>query len=65
MNDDHLETLFLDAGGVLVHPNWERVSQALAQAGVKVPVWPQLASVAFTTAPFFSMPKGSRSGPPS
>jgi len=29
-----LETLFLDAGGVLVHPSWERVSAALARQGV-------------------------------
>lgn len=29
-------TLFLDAGGVLVHPNWVRVSQAMADAGVDV-----------------------------
>lgn len=30
------ETLFLDAGGVLVFPNWTRVSDALAQHGVRV-----------------------------
>jgi HAD superfamily hydrolase (TIGR01509 family) len=29
-----IETLFLDAGGVLVHPNWERVADALARHGV-------------------------------
>ena len=29
-----LETLFLDAGGVLVHPNWERVAAALERHGV-------------------------------
>jgi len=29
-----IETLFLDAGGVLVHPNWSRVSEALARRGV-------------------------------
>jgi HAD superfamily hydrolase (TIGR01509 family) len=29
-------TLFLDAGGVLVHPSWARVSRALADAGVEV-----------------------------
>ena len=29
-----LRTLFLDAGGVLVVPNWQRVSQALAGHGV-------------------------------
>ena len=32
-----VETLFLDAGGVLVHPNWQRVSQTLARHGVAVP----------------------------
>lgn len=31
-----LRTVFLDAGGVLVHPNWERVSAALRQHGVEV-----------------------------
>ena len=31
-----LETLFLDAGGVLVFPNWQRVSDALARHGIKV-----------------------------
>jgi HAD superfamily hydrolase (TIGR01549 family) len=31
-----IQTLFLDAGGVLVHPNWDRVSQALADAGIEV-----------------------------
>jgi putative hydrolase of the HAD superfamily len=30
-------TLLLDAGGVLVHPNWERVSAALARHGVTAP----------------------------
>lgn len=29
-----IETVFLDAGGVLVHPNWERVSAGLAGHGV-------------------------------
>ncbi|MGE0816626.1 MAG: HAD family hydrolase [Vicinamibacterales bacterium] len=28
------ETVFLDAGGVLVHPNWVRVAEALARHGV-------------------------------
>ena len=32
----HIETLFLDAGGVLVHPNWHRVSMALREQGVSV-----------------------------
>jgi HAD superfamily hydrolase (TIGR01509 family) len=27
-------TVFLDAGGVLVHPNWERVAETLARHGV-------------------------------
>lgn len=31
-----LETVFLDAGGVLLHPNWWRVADALAQRGVTV-----------------------------
>jgi len=31
-----IETLFLDAGGVLVDPNWERISAALAGHGVRV-----------------------------
>jgi HAD superfamily hydrolase (TIGR01509 family) len=31
-----LETVFLDAGGVLVFPNWTRVSQTLAKHGVMV-----------------------------
>ncbi len=31
-----LDTLFLDAGGVLVFPNWQRVSDALAGHGVTV-----------------------------
>jgi putative hydrolase of the HAD superfamily len=29
-----LQTLFLDAGGVLVFPNWQRVSETLARHGV-------------------------------
>jgi HAD superfamily hydrolase (TIGR01509 family) len=31
-----LQTVFLDAGGVLLHPNWWRVSDALAEQGVSV-----------------------------
>ncbi len=31
-----LETLFLDAGGVLVFPNWQRVSDTLGRQGVAV-----------------------------
>jgi HAD superfamily hydrolase (TIGR01549 family) len=31
-----LDTLFLDAGGVLVHPSWARVAEALAARGVGV-----------------------------
>lgn len=31
-----LETLFLDAGGVLLYPNWQRVSSTLASHGVHV-----------------------------
>jgi len=33
---DHLETLFLDAGGVLVFPNWNRVADALRRHGITV-----------------------------
>jgi HAD superfamily hydrolase (TIGR01549 family) len=32
-----IQTVFLDAGGVLVNPNWVRVSAALAAHGVDVP----------------------------
>ena len=31
-----LETVFLDAGGVLLYPNWWRVSEGLAEHGVRV-----------------------------
>jgi len=31
-----LETVFLDAGGVLLFPNWHRISDALAKQGVEV-----------------------------
>jgi HAD superfamily hydrolase (TIGR01549 family) len=31
-----IKTVFLDAGGVLVHPNWQRVSETLAKYGVSV-----------------------------
>ena len=31
-----LETVFLDAGGVLIHPNWWRISAVLAEHGVRV-----------------------------
>ena len=31
-----LETVFLDAGGVLIYPNWWRISDALAAQGVSV-----------------------------
>ena len=31
-----LETVFLDAGGVFIYPNWWRVSDALAKFGVQV-----------------------------
>jgi putative hydrolase of the HAD superfamily len=33
-NHQIVETLFLDAGGVLVHPNWQRVADTLARHGV-------------------------------
>jgi HAD superfamily hydrolase (TIGR01509 family) len=31
-----VDTVFLDAGGVLVHPSWRRVSETLARHGVQV-----------------------------
>lgn len=31
------DTVFLDAGGVLVHPNWVRVAEALGRHGVDAP----------------------------
>ena len=31
-----LETVFLDAGGVFIYPNWWRISEALAKYGVHV-----------------------------
>src|SRR5207237_1339658 len=31
-----VDTLFLDAGGVLVFPNWLRISETLARHGVQV-----------------------------
>lgn len=39
-----IDTVFLDAGGVLVHPSWVRVSEALLRRGV--PVSPQALSAA-------------------
>jgi HAD superfamily hydrolase (TIGR01549 family) len=35
-HDTAIDTLFLDAGGVLVHPSWTRVADALAARGVEV-----------------------------
>jgi putative hydrolase of the HAD superfamily len=31
-----LETVFLDAGGVLIYPNWWRISDSLAERGVSI-----------------------------
>ena len=39
MNEPHppaIDTVFLDAGGVLVHPNWTRVAAALGRRGIEV-----------------------------
>jgi HAD superfamily hydrolase (TIGR01509 family) len=33
-----IQTVFLDAGGVLVWPNWARVSDTLERHGVRIPV---------------------------
>jgi putative hydrolase of the HAD superfamily len=32
-----IQTVFLDAGGVLIHPNWQRVSDTFARHGIAVP----------------------------
>jgi putative hydrolase of the HAD superfamily len=37
-NVAEIETLFLDAGGVLVFPNWQRISDTLGERGVHVSV---------------------------
>jgi HAD superfamily hydrolase (TIGR01509 family) len=31
-----IDTVFLDAGGVLIHPNWQRVSETFARHGIQV-----------------------------
>ena len=31
-----IQTVFLDAGGVLIHPNWQRVSDTFARHGLEV-----------------------------
>ena len=31
-----IQTVFLDAGGVLVNPNWSRINEVLARHGVDV-----------------------------
>jgi putative hydrolase of the HAD superfamily len=31
-----IQTVFLDAGGVLIHPNWQRVSDTFARHGIDV-----------------------------
>ena len=36
MNNLALRTVFLDAGGVLIFPNWTRISAALAKQGIVV-----------------------------
>ena len=36
MSASHIETVFLDAGGVLCHPSWVRVADALGRHGVPV-----------------------------
>lgn len=33
-----IECVFLDAGGVLMHPNWARVAEALGRHGLSVPL---------------------------
>jgi putative hydrolase of the HAD superfamily len=36
LRSDDIRTVFLDAGGVLVFPNWERISTALAHQRVQI-----------------------------
>ena len=36
MNEPNIDTVFLDAGGVLCHPSWTRVADALVRHGVVV-----------------------------
>jgi HAD superfamily hydrolase (TIGR01509 family) len=36
MSLNHIETLFLDAGSVMVHPNWWRISDTLGRHGLPV-----------------------------
>lgn len=55
----HLDTLFLDAGGVLVFPNWARVSGTLARHGV--PVSPGALEAAEPRAKF-AIDQGIRDG---
>lgn len=36
MNSDPIETVFLDAGGVICHPSWTRVADAMVRHGAPV-----------------------------
>ena len=36
MTANSIETVFLDAGGVLCHPSWTRVADAMVRHGAKV-----------------------------
>ena len=40
-----IETVFLDAGGVLVHPNWTRVTVRPQRAARGEAYWPSASSV--------------------
>ena len=40
-----IETVFLDAGGVLVHPNWTRVTVRPQRAARGEAYWPSATSV--------------------
>ena len=57
-----LRTVFLDAGGVLVHPNWARVADTLARHGVRVTAEALLAA---EPGAKLAIDEGMRAGAPS
>ena len=52
MTAPRLATVFLDAGGVLVHPNWARVADALVHQGVETTADALTAAERFAPKPF-------------
>jgi putative hydrolase of the HAD superfamily len=57
-----IRTLFLDAGGVLVHPSWRRVAETLGRYGVRVAAE---SLVAAEPAAKLAIDEGMRAGAPS